>query len=81
MLHDNLMPLLNHAKLTAAEILEIERELGAQKNLQDVMEWALSQPAGTFVPQVVAQVVVQDEFSHDVIVPWRNGLTLVYDTT
>jgi hypothetical protein len=63
------------------QILEIECELGAQENLQNVMQWALSQPAGTFIPQVVAQVVVQDEFSHDVIVPWRGGLTLVYDTT
>jgi hypothetical protein len=75
------MLLLNHAQLSEAEILEIDSELRAQENLQDVMAWALSRPAGTFLPQVVAQVVVQDEFSHDVIVPWRDGLTLVYDTT
>jgi len=41
----------------------------------------LSHPAGTFIPQVVADVIVQDEFTHDVVVPWREGLVLVYDTT
>jgi hypothetical protein len=46
-----------------------------------VMAWALSHPPGTFIPSVVAEVIVQDEFTHDVIVPWREGLVLVYDTT
>ena len=32
------MPLLNYAQLAATEILEIERELGGQENLQDVMQ-------------------------------------------
>ena len=41
---------------------------GAPNKLQDVMRWALSDPAG-FIPQVVADVVVQDEFTHDVVVP------------
>jgi hypothetical protein len=45
------------------------------------MRWALSHPPGTFLPEVVAAVVLQDEFTHDVIVPWRDGLVLVYDTT
>ena len=37
--------------------------------------------SGEFVPQVVADVIVQDEFTHDVLIPWREGLVLVYDTT
>ena len=63
------------------EIAEIEGQLRDQQNLKDVMSWALSQPVGAFIPQVVADVIVQDEFTHDVIVPWSEGLVLVYDTT
>lgn len=75
------MRVLNHANFAPQTIAEIEGLLPDQHNLKDVMNWALSQPAGTFIPQVVADVVVQDEFTHDVIVPWREGLVLVYDTT
>jgi hypothetical protein len=32
-------------------------------------------------PRMVADVIVQDEFTHDVIVPFQDGLHLVYDTT
>ena len=75
------MRVLNHAQLTPQTINEIEGQLGDQQNLKDVMNWALSYPAGTFISQVVADVIVQDEFTHDVVVPWREGLVLVYDTT
>jgi len=75
------MRLLNHANLPASLIAAIETELSNQENLQDVMNWPLSHPPDTFLPEVVGAVVVQDEFTHDVIVPWRDGLVLVYDTT
>jgi hypothetical protein len=75
------MRVLKHAKLSSETIANIERELSGPENLNDVMAWALSQPRGTFTPSVVAEVIVQDEFTHDVIVPWRDGLVLVYDTT
>jgi hypothetical protein len=32
---------------------------------ENVMHWALSDPSG-FLPQVVADVIIQDEFTHDV---------------
>ena len=75
------MRLVNHANLTPERLAEVEAELSGQKNLADVLRWAGSQKAGVFVPTVVSEVVVQDEFTHDVIVPWRDGLVLVYDTT
>jgi len=46
-----------------------------------MMAWALSLPRGTFLPTIVSEVIVQDEFTHDVIVPRADGLVLVYDTT
>jgi hypothetical protein len=75
------MRVISHANLSPEEIAQIERELSGQQNLNDVMRWALSQPKSIFIPSVVSQVIVQDEFTHDVIVPWRDGLVLVYDTT
>lgn len=74
------MRLINQSKLPAKKIAELEAKIPEQENLRDVMRWASSDP-GDFIPQVVANVVVQDEFTHDVVVPWRGGLVLVYDTT
>ncbi len=31
--------------------------------------------------RMVADVVIQDEYSHDVVLPWSNDVWLVYDTT
>jgi hypothetical protein len=71
----------NHASLSPNAVADIAAELSGQENLGDVMTWALSSRSGTFIPSVVAEVIVQDEFTHDVVVPWRDGLVLVYDTT
>jgi hypothetical protein len=75
------MRVLNHANLIPETVAGIAGELSAHENLADVMRWAFSHPGGTFIPSIVAEVIVQDEFTHDVIVPWRDGLVLVYDTT
>jgi hypothetical protein len=75
------MRIVNRANLSAERLSAVERELSGLRNLNDVMKWALGHPAGVFAPAVIAGVVVQDEFTHDVIVPWRDGLVLVYDTT
>lgn len=75
------MRIVSHGKVAADAVAEIEAAVSNQQNLKDMMAWALAQPAGTFVPQVVSEVIVQDEFTHDVIVPRGDGLVLVYDTT
>jgi hypothetical protein len=75
------MRVLNYANLSTDVVAQIATDLSGQENLQDVMSWALSAPKGAFIPSVVSEVIVQDEFTHDVIVPWRDGLVLVYDTT
>jgi hypothetical protein len=75
------MRVVNHSNLSPEQIARIENELSGQQNLNDVMKWALSYPKGVFIPSVVANVIIQDEFTHDVIVPYRDDLVLVYDTT
>lgn len=75
------MKIVNYAGLDSEGLARLEGELSGQQNLNDVLRWALSRPKGVFIPSVVAEVIVQDEFTHDVIVPYRDGLVLVYDTT
>ena len=75
------MSVVTHGSIEASILEQIEVKVSNQENLKDMMAWALSQPRGTFLPHVVSDVIVQDEFTHDVIVPRSDGLVLVYDTT
>ncbi len=61
-------------------IAEIEDEIAAHKGLTEVLAWAATKPKSDVHPQTVAEVITQDEFTHDVIVPYRD-VFLVYDTT
>ena len=59
---------------------EIQAALHAQlaplTTLQAVLAWAFSLSP----PSDVADVVIQDEYTHDVVLPW-NRVWLVFDTT
>jgi len=71
----------NLANLSENEFAELENVLAKQKTLRQVLTWAGgAQPKGDFLPQIVAEVVTQDEFTHDVVVPYKD-LFLVYDST
>jgi len=54
----------------------IERELQPLRSLEQVVRWAFSRTPSS----EVADVVVQDEYTHDVVIPWA-GVHLVFDTT
>jgi hypothetical protein len=74
------MKVLNHANLSENEFAVLENELAKHKTLGQVLTWAGAKPQGDFLPGIVAEVVTQDEFTHDVIVPYKS-VFLVYDTT
>jgi hypothetical protein len=74
------MKIANLARLSENEIAELEVKLARQKTLGQVLSWAAAEPKRHFIPETVAEVVTQDEFTHDVVVPYKN-LFLVYDTT
>lgn len=60
------------------EVVEaVEALVAGQKTLEDVIRWALARNP----PCLVERVVVQDEYTHDVVLPWASGVYLVYDTT
>ncbi|MDP3502402.1 MAG: hypothetical protein Q8S33_18850 [Myxococcales bacterium] len=55
----------------------LEREVLSLGSLQEVVRWSFAQTP----PVPVTEVVVQDEFSHDVVMQWHQGQFLVFDTT
>ena len=74
------MKITNLALLPEEEFAALEIELAKHKTLGQVLLWADLQPRSDFHPQIVAEVITQDEFTHDCIVPYKN-VFLVYDTT
>ena len=75
------MRILNRAGLSYEQFEAIEFELRDQRSLQDLLRWSQEQPEGTLIPGVISRFVVQDEFTHDLVVPWRDGLFIAYGTT
>jgi hypothetical protein len=62
--------------LSRDELDELTAIVARHRTMEDVVRWGLmSRPA-----RIVQSVVVQDEFTHDVVLPWGD-VFLVYDTT
>ena len=74
------MKVFNYGDLLPDELAAIVREIGKPQNLAQMLMWANSRPKSEFCPTIIAEVIVQDEFTHDCIVPFRDHF-LVYDTT
>ena len=70
----------NFSSLPEADFARIAAEVDRHAGLADVLAWAAVKPKSDVHPRTVAEVITQDEFSHDIIVPYKN-VFLVYDTT
>jgi len=55
----------------------IEAAFASQRTLEEVVRWGLAQKPA----RLVERVVVQDEYTHDVVLRDPSGVYLVYDTT
>ena len=64
-------------RLSTAQREVLGRDVLPLGSLQQVVRWAFASKP----PRDVTAVVVQDEFSHDVVVPWVDGLVLAFETT
>jgi hypothetical protein len=71
------MWLIDNGLLSPERRAILETEVLPLGSLQDVVRWgfALRPPAN------VSAVIVQDEFSHDVVMAWNQGQYLAFDTT
>jgi hypothetical protein len=54
----------------------LAQEVLPLRSLEQVVRWAFSRTPRS----EVADVVVQDEYTHDVVIPWQ-GVHLAFDTT
>ena len=72
--------ILNYSTSADIEILDLVPEIEAHRSLRDVLSWAGAKSKSDVHPHLVAEVITQDEYTHDVIVPYKHFF-LVYDTT
>ena len=69
--------LVDRANLPNDVLEALSRELAPLSMLDEVLRWAFSLSP----PRDVADIVIQDEYTHDVVLPWRDTLHLVFGTT
>jgi hypothetical protein len=63
--------------LAPGPLAALSHELAALESLQDVLRWGFA-----CSPQrEIVEIVVQDEFCHDVVMSGPDGLYLCFDTT
>ena len=73
------IPLHDYAGLPPHHAAELRALLATQRTLAAVLRWAGAQVP----PLAIAEIVTQDEYTHDVVMPWvaTRPLFLAYDTT
>ena len=69
------------ANLDPARRAALEREVTTHGSLVDAIRWSIAAEPGRSPADAIANVVVQDEYTHDVVLRWRDGHAIVYDTT
>ena len=71
------MQIHDFAGMTGEERQALSRVLEAQESLDDVFAWGRTQSP----PITPEDVVIQDEFSYDALVPFAETRWVVYATT
>lgn len=72
-----MVPIEDRAGVSSEVLTQLAAIVATQHTLHDVVTWGLARNP----PRMVCDVVVQDEYTHDVVFPYEGGLYLVYDTT
>ena len=70
------VPLIDHADLGRSEREVLEHIIADQTTLERALDWGRTQVP----PLAVESVLTQDEYTHDVVIPYARRY-LVYDTT
>jgi hypothetical protein len=63
--------------VTSRDLARFRLALRDLHTLGPVLDWLRAQEP----PRTVRDIVTQDEYTHDVIVPWSERLMLVFDAT
>jgi hypothetical protein len=70
-------PIENRANLSPADFAHIAEAVAGHRSMRHAVDWFVRQNP----PLAPADMVTQDEFSHDILVAYPGGLWLVYDST
>ena len=73
------VPLHDYAALAPRERDSLVERVASHRTLAEVLRWAAAQAP----PLAIAEIVTQDEYTHDVVLPAdaTHSLWLAYDTT
>ena len=71
------MEIANHTSLPDGSFAELTSALPVFGTLMELVAWGSKQAP----PVILKETVALDEYSHEVIVPWRENLWLVYGST
>jgi hypothetical protein len=74
------MKVENRTNLSDEIFQPIAEELEQHRSLLDILKWARMQPQSLLHPEIISELVIQDEFTHDLVIPW-NDLYFVYGST
>jgi len=69
--------LINHARLPDVTFRDLQAAVAGHTTLERVLEWGRTHTS----PRRVEEIITQDEFTHDVLVPLDQSQYLVYDVT
>jgi len=71
------VPVTNRGRISDAQLQKLAAELGPHTTLHHVLEWGFAQRP----VRRVEEIVTQDEYTHDVLVPLDAPLYLAYDVS
>ena len=69
--------LTDHANVSADTLNELAESVAGLETLEQVIRWGLALPS----ERTILEVIVQDEYCHDVVMEWDADVYLVFDTT
>jgi len=71
------IPITNQAQLSDTQVAKLAAEIGGQATLHDILDWGFAHKP----VRRVEEIVTQDEYTHDVLVPLDAPLYLAYDVS
>lgn len=74
------MEVINATNLPLDKLRQVSQRLPGAGGLKQLLDWALKNRQEGMVPGIVSNVIEQDEFTKDVVIPFSD-VFLVYDTT
>ena len=71
------VPISPVGSVPPALVARVQSAVGSSVTLADVLRWAREQEP----PRAVAEIITQDEYTHDVVLPFEGEFFLAFDAT